>query len=406
MSFAPLERLRAVQVADVYKKSERLAELRREPEAIVFAYRDEHVATGGCAVATTLPVSATPVRTPAGATPAFFAGLLPEGRRLTSLRRAVKTSADDELSLLLAVGRDTVGDVQVVPKGQPAAAPEPLVQVRADWTEVRFAELLADAGIIDPVALPGVQDKVSARVISLPVARAHERFLLKLEPPEFPQLVENEAFFLGLAREAGLPVVSAEVVRDAEGRPGLLVRRFDRVPARDGSVAALACEDGCQVLGRWPADKYNLTMEEVVLGLARQCAAQAVAVRAFYRQVCFAWLTGNGDLHAKNLSILEGPEEEWQPAPAYDLPATVPYGDSSLALSVQGRTRGLSRRHWLAFADAIGLPVRSAVAVLDELLARTSGLEERLRAGAIALPQRAIADWIAELRVRHRQARP
>ena len=406
MSSASLEALRTIQVADIYKKSERIAQLRREQDAIVFAYRDEHVAARGCAVATTLPVTAMPVRTPAGATPAFFAGLLPEGRRLTSLRRAVKTSADDEFSLLLAVGRDTVGDVQVVAEGQPASAPEPLVQVRADWTEVRFAELLADAGIVDPVALPGVQDKVSARVISLPVARAHERFLLKLEPPEFPQLVENEAFFLALAREAGLPVVSAEVVRDAKGRAGLLVRRFDRVQARDGNVAALACEDGCQVLGRWPADKYNLAAEEVVLGLARLCAAQAVAARSFYRQVCFAWLTGNGDLHAKNLSILEGPGDEWMPAPAYDLPATVPYGDSSLALPVQGRTRGLSRRHWMDFAAAIGLPVRSAAAVLDDLLVRTSGLEERLRAGALSLPQKTIADWIAELRNRRRQARP
>ena len=43
--------------------------------------------------------------------------LLPEGRRLGALRRAVKTSADDELSLLLAVGADAIGDVQVVPSG-------------------------------------------------------------------------------------------------------------------------------------------------------------------------------------------------------------------------------------------------------------------------------------------------
>jgi len=38
---------------------------------------------------------------PAGALPSYFSGLLPEGRRLGALRRAVKTSADDELSLLL-----------------------------------------------------------------------------------------------------------------------------------------------------------------------------------------------------------------------------------------------------------------------------------------------------------------
>jgi len=59
-------------------------------------------------------MSAEPVVRPGGALPAYFAGLLPEGRRLSALRRAVKTSADDELSLLLAVGADAIGDVQVV----------------------------------------------------------------------------------------------------------------------------------------------------------------------------------------------------------------------------------------------------------------------------------------------------
>ncbi len=53
----------------------------------------------------------------AGALPPFFSGLLPAGRRLTALRSAVKTSADDELTLLLAVGADTIGDVQILPHG-------------------------------------------------------------------------------------------------------------------------------------------------------------------------------------------------------------------------------------------------------------------------------------------------
>lgn len=390
--------VRHLKKADVWKKGKRVARLVRAPDAVEF------VREAGPAVATSLPVSPTPVRSPPGAVPAFFAGLLPEGRRLTNLRRAVKTSADDELSLLLAVGRDTVGDVQVVPEGEAPDAPAALVTVDRAWSEVRFADLLADAGIVDPVALAGVQDKVSARVLSLPVARAHERYLLKLEPPEFPHLVANEAFFLGLAREVRLPCVSAEVVHDADGRAGLLVRRFDRVAGPRGGVAALACEDGCQVLGRWPADKYGLTTEEVVRGLARWCSAEAVALRALYRQVCFAWLTGNGDVHAKNLSILEGPGGEWEVAPAYDLPATVPYGDGTLALSMEGRTRGLSRKHLLAFAANVGLPRAAAVAVLDDLLEGTADLEDRLRGGALPFPQRTIADWTAELRNRRRQA--
>ena len=47
------------------------------------------------------PLSEEPVVTRGRGVPAYFAGLLPEGRRLSGLRRALKTSADDELSLLV-----------------------------------------------------------------------------------------------------------------------------------------------------------------------------------------------------------------------------------------------------------------------------------------------------------------
>lgn len=401
---ANLEGLTAVDVADVYKAGNSAATLSRRADGIKFAYRAEYLDSGGPAVATTLPLTDQPVRTHAGAVPPFFAGLLPEGRRLSNLRRAVKTSADDELSLLLAVGRDAIGDVQVVPAEHEPTPAEPLVRVVNDWSEIRFADVLADAGVVDPVALPGVQDKVSARMISVPVGRAGERYLLKVDPPEYPHVVENEAFFLALAGEARVESAVANVVRDAEGRPGLLVRRFDRRPQPSGATVAVACEDACQILNRWPADKYNLTAEEVVSGLADRCSARIVAVRRLYQQICYAWLTGNGDVHAKNLSILATPQGEWRVAPAYDLPSTVPYGDTSLALSITGRNRGVSRSHLLAFGAAVGLPDRVAVKVLDDLIARLADLEDRLRDGALPFSQKVTTDLVAELRYRRRQA--
>ena len=55
------------------------ASLRREPGGIVFSYTAEHVAAGGGAVATTLPVSRDPVRTPAGAVPVLRGCSCPKG---------------------------------------------------------------------------------------------------------------------------------------------------------------------------------------------------------------------------------------------------------------------------------------------------------------------------------------
>lgn len=406
MSAEEFEQLTHVAQATVYKGGIEAATLQRTPTGIEFSYRSEYLTARGRAVATTLPLRSEPQHTSSGAVPPFFAGLLPEGRRLTALRRAVKTSADDELSLLIAVGHDTVGDVQVVPAGVRPALARTLVAVERDWSEVRFVDVLAESGIVDPVALPGVQDKASARMISVPLARAGERYLLKLDPPEFPHVVANEAFFLQLAPAVRLPAARATVVHDADGRSGLLVRRFDRIAQRDGSCVMLACEDACQVLGRWPADKYRITYEQSVTALADACAARPVALRALFQQIVFAWLTGNGDLHAKNLSILATPDGEWRVSPAYDVPSTVPYGDTSLALSMLGRTSGISRKHLLEYAAVIGLPARGAEKVIDGLLARLTDFDDRLGNAALPLAPKVLADLAAELRYRRRQASP
>jgi serine/threonine-protein kinase HipA len=398
------ELLRSTVLADVRKAGALAATLRRRADGTEFRYVDEYVEAAGPPVATTLPLDAESVLTVPGSVPPFFAGLLPEGRRLQSLRRAVKTSADDEFTMLLAVGRDTVGDVQVVPSGDDREAPTPLAQVDRAWSEISFTEVLGDAGVVDPVALAGVQDKTSARMISVPVDQRGVRYILKVDPPELPHLVENEAYFLRRARESGLRTADATVVHDRDGRPGLAVRRFDRVPGPDGSTRQLAVEDGCQVLGRWPADKYNVTAEEVVRALAGRCEAGSVALLDLVRQLYFAWLTGNGDVHAKNLSILSTADGEWRVSPAYDLPSTVPYRDAKMALSMVGRYDGFSRRLLLEFATGVGLPERAAGRVLDGLLDRLGDLEDELRSDVLPFAGNVRAQLVKVVRNRRRTA--
>lgn len=169
----------------MYKAGRKAAQLLRTATGTEFVYLPDYL-DNGVPVATTLPFLSAPRLTPAGAVPPFFAGLLPEGRRLSTQRRAIKTSADDELSLLLALGRDGVGDVQVVPEGEVPAPTDALVTVEKSFSEVRFADLLADAGVIDPIGIPGVQDKVSARVVSVAVAKAGDQYILKLDLPSIP----------------------------------------------------------------------------------------------------------------------------------------------------------------------------------------------------------------------------
>jgi len=368
----PLTDLPRQVSADVYKQGRLCAGLRRRIDGVEFRYRVEYLERPGPAVATTLPVSPEPVLRPPGAVPAYFAGLLPEGRRLTALRRAVKTSPDDELSLLLAIGADVIGDVQVLPAGVSPYQVPPMVTV-SDFGEIQFAELLARSVGVDPdrVGLPGVQEKVSARMTTMPVHEVGASYLLKLNPPGLPALVENEAFFLAAARTSGLRAVEARVVTDATGATGLLVRRFDRRTGEDGRQQALAVEDGCQVLGRYPADKYAVTATQVTAALCAPTRAPLVAARELMRQLAFAYLTGNGDAHAKNLAILREPAGEWRVSPAFDVPSTYLYGDSTIALPVAGRSGAdIPRRAFVELGDHLNLPELATGGVLDELCER------------------------------------
>lgn len=400
---APLLDGRAVQVADVLKAGRRAARLLRTENGIEFSYLESYL-EDGVAVATTLPLSSEPRFYRAGAVPPFFAGMLPEGRRLFALRREVKTSADDELSLLLAVGADLIGDVQVVPEGEIPIQPDPLISVETSFSEISFDKVLGEAGFIDRSGIPGVQEKASAGMISVPASRAGDRYLLKVDPPEYQHVVENEYYFINLARAAGINCVEADLVTDADGRKGLLVQRFDRITV-DGTARSLACEDACQLLGLWPADKYNVTSEQVADAISRVCPARPVAARDVFRQFTFAWLTGNGDVHAKNLSVRQDELGEFRVAPAYDLPSTLPYRDFDLALPIQGKKHGLSRRVMCEFADATGIPRKAAEKIIDEMLDATERVIVDLKDGALPFHAKITSDWSRSLKNRRSQLR-
>lgn len=369
---------RDIHSADVYKGGVLAASLSRVDGAVEFTYRADYLAgPAKPSVATTLPLSEEPRRTLAGAVPAYFAGLLPEGRRLTALRQRVKTSADDEFSLLIAAGSDPVGDVQIVPRGDPLPAITAPGEGQSDWDDVDFADLLERAGF-DPATLAGVQDKVSGRMITVPLSRGGQLSFLKLTPPEYPFVVESEAFFLDAARRLRQPVVDTHVVHDRAGRAGLLVTRYDRVVDASGEVRRLPVEDATQLLDRYPADKYAVSAEEVAEAVSRQSLSQPVALLRVFTQFTFAWATGNGDLHAKNVSLVGGDLGGFQVAPTYDIPSTLPYRDHTMALPLSGRREGLSRKAFLQYADRIGLPSRSAERALAEVLHATEDLADRV----------------------------
>jgi serine/threonine-protein kinase HipA len=238
--------LRGVTEADVYIGEDLAAHLVRErSDAISFDYTaDQRPTASGVrekSVSWSLLRSGEyPVVSTGGAVPAFFAGLLPEGVRLGVVTSSTKTSADDHLTLLLAIGADTIGNVRVVPAGVEPARPLPMFDPERDTDfRVVFARLTGSVDA-DPVGLAGVQPKVSAAMISAPAQTRSGPAILKLNPVQYPLIVENEHFFMTMAAACGLRVATTSLVHDAEGRSALLVTRFDRAGA-----TRIAQEDAC-----------------------------------------------------------------------------------------------------------------------------------------------------------------
>ncbi len=357
-----------IDQADVYKQDVKAGTLTRERDDVVFRYDPGYADSGLPPVATSLPLATAEVRERGGAVPAFFAGLLPEGRRLTAVRRAVKTSDDDELSQLLVVGRDCIGDVRIVPAGlDPDTLRDSEFSVSAP-EEVSFSALLErelGVDIASAPSVPGVQDKISDQMLSLPVRAREGSALLKLSPSAYPKLIENEAFFLGLASTAGLQVPRFAVIHDRDGQSGLVVERFDR--DRDHRRAQ---EDAVQLARRWPASKYRLTTRDVFDAVLRVTPARPVAASRLVKLFVFSYLIGNGDLHGKNVSVYDHPEGLWSVTPAYDLLSTIPYGDQRMALRMEGRDANLRRDTFVAAGARVGLREKVIDTVVDDLCDR------------------------------------
>ncbi len=361
--------------ADVYAGGRLVGHVTRQPEATTFTYAEGYV---GPALVPHLPVGTT--TWPAGALPPLLSNLLPEGRRLEVLRQQVKTSLDNEVALLLAIGNDLVGDLQFVPAGtRPVGSSAPPVDLDHLDT-IEFAKL---RGL--PVSgVPGVQEKVKvSERMSLPVRDTDlSTHLLKFGQQGLPRLIANERACLQALADARLEVNQAEVVVDATGEAALLVTRFDR-HVTDDNVTALRQLDGCQAAGRYPADKYDLDTVEVVTELADLCSNPTVAALRLLEQVAASYLLGNGDLHAKNLSVLDR-GGGLAPSPVYDVTFTHPYGDTdTMALPICGESRvaRIGRTAFTEAAERCGVRPAAFERVIDRLLARTEDVPAQLSAG-------------------------
>ncbi len=180
----------------------------------------------------------------------------------------------------------------------------------------------AEAPRFHPPGTPGMQDVV-----------------LKIEPPEYPGLLDLEALCLELHREAGFEVPGHRRI-DSDELRFLAVERFDR----DDAGRPLPMESLFSVIATGDHDfreTGDLLLEElggVTRRLGEVAALPEETGELLYRRFLLALLTGNGDLHLDNLSLLGGLDDcrlspVYDPAPMrawprHDLVSAIPFDPS------------------------------------------------------------------------------
>lgn len=216
--------------------------------------------------------------------------------------------------------------------------------------------------------MPGVQPKISLGLVrgrrrTLRIeAGARQRYILKPQNADFPAMPENEHLSMQMARRFGIQVPEHGLIRLLDGSLAYIVERFDRLP--DGRK--LRQEDFAQLAGLTTSAKYDLFASDCA-GLVERFSSRARAdlIRLFERFV-LSWWIGDGDLHAKNLSLLTGLDGRHSISPAYDIVSSAVYKESSsaLALPLAPEDVLLSAAGWARFAGTCRIPATVAAGIL------------------------------------------
>lgn len=349
-------------------------------------------------------------------------GLLPENERtLQRIASREEVSATNVFALLWVLGEDCPGAVQFVEPDRVSALVQGgdilwldeveigarLAQVRQDFSAGRAP----DEG---QFSLAGAQPKTALCRIDgrwgIPSGRIPTTHILKPPITDLDGHTENEVFCLTLANAVTLPAARAEV-RDFAGETAIVVERYDRVAASDGTLIRIHQEDLCQSMGLHPVGKYEKEggpgIKRIMETLRTGSTMPDVDRRRFMEATAFNVLIGGTDAHAKNYSVLFGPKRV-RLAPLYDVASYLPYAerwaDVRMPMKVGGHYKyaDVQRRHWERMAADCRFPADEAVAIVAGLIGRlpdaASQTAAALRASGVDHP---VVGKLTDLIARH-----
>ena len=323
---------------------------------------------------------------------AFFENLLPDSvdiRRRIQRRFAAKSGS--AFDLLAEIGRDCVGAIQLLPAGE---EPRGIRTIEAEpLDEAGVARSLRNAVASLPlgqasgddfrISIAGAQEKTAflfnKGAWCKPLGSTPSTHIFKLPlgsigamQADMSGSVENEWLCSRIIEALGVPIAHSEIA-SFEDQTVLVVERFDRKPASDGSWwIRLPQEDMCQATGTAPGEKYESEGGPGISGIMKILLGSRDAFadrKTFLKAQILFWILAASDGHAKNFSLFIQPEGRFSLTPLYDVISAYPilgHGKGKLApeklrmaMAVTGKNRHyewsrIEARHWISTATSCG----------------------------------------------------
>lgn len=171
---------------------------------------------------------------------------------------------------------------------------------------------------VGKMSIQGVQTKLSAQLKikeeCFEIVDQKGHFIFKPQSNHYPELPENEAITMSLARMIGLEVPIHGLVYSKDNSMTYFIKRFDRY----GHNKKLALEDFAQLSGEDRHTKYESTMEKVVKVVSQFCTFPKIEFVKLFKLTLFNFLIGNEDMHLKNFSLITR-DQKVTLSPVYDL---------------------------------------------------------------------------------------
>jgi serine/threonine-protein kinase HipA len=330
----------------------------------------------------------------------FFANLLPEERILAVIARNLGLSPNNDFGILERIGGDCAGAVTLAPEEvELQRDPSRYRQLSHDELFAIIRELpqrpllAGEKGI--RLSLAGAQKKLPVFYddgqFALGYGSCPSNYIIKPAIENLDGTVENEAYCMALAREAGLEVPFSFIQEHEEVRV-FVVQRYDRVTTA-GGTERLHQEDFCQALGIAPEFKYEAEggprLSACFDLLRRYSARPGGDVLSLLNWVIYNYLIGNSDAHGKNISLLLLPGGPFL-APFYDQLSTRVYAhyglSEGLAMRIggEGDPASVRKEHWERFASEVGIKPRLVLSRVAELARRVEAARLPLFKGAFA----------------------